>query len=208
MKEKTQEQLPKIESTITQPSQTVIWVIIIVGSIIAITGAIYLGLGAGKSLAPIISNKQPKPTYVSLPIPTIEPGPSESIIRAPTVTPVITSEKLSPTPTISSDLINEDDYILDFSNIRIVTTNDLTNLSPWQLKVARNEIYARHGRNFVHQDLSCYFAKQSWYQVDADYSDSLLSKLETNNAIFILNYEKKISSPLINKDSGCDQDNP
>lgn len=100
---------------------------------------------------------------------------------------------------------NEGLYILSFSNVRAVTTTDLENLTPWELKVARNEIYARHGRPFVHQDLTCYFAQQAWYQLDQDYQKGSLSELETSNAVFILNYEKAINSPLINTDSGCNQ---
>lgn len=206
MEEKTQKQSPKIENTneikeipMTTPSSRVSnWIIVSIGSLIAIVGAIYLGLNAGKRLAPVISDKLPRPSiYISQPIPTLEPRPSESMIIAP-------SSVLSPSP----NLTDESEYILDFSSTRTVNIDDLTNLTPWELKVARNEIYARHGRDFVHQDLSCYFNKQAWYQVNTDYSDSKISKLETSNATFILNYEKEIGSPLINKDSGCDQDNP
>ncbi len=96
-------------------------------------------------------------------------------------------------------------YILPASDTKKVTKADLTDLSPWELKVARNEIYARHGREFVHQDLACYFADQIWYSVDPDFSTDSLSDLETANAVFILNYEKDIDSPLVNRDSGCER---
>ncbi len=79
----------------------------------------------------------------------------------------------------------------------------MVGLTEWQLKVARNEIYARHGRDFVHQDLSCYFDKLSWYKIDPEYNENRLSPLEISNAVFILNYEKEINSSLINKDTGC-----
>lgn len=95
------------------------------------------------------------------------------------------------------------DYVLPFSGTRIVNNDDLAGLTPWELKVARNEIYARYGRSFVHKDLSCYFAKQSWYSIDPDYSDVRLSKIDVKNASLILNFEKSINSPLVAKDSGC-----
>lgn len=107
-----------------------------------------------------------------------------------------------PTSPVSGDT-NEEDYILPFSNSREVVREDLIGLTPWQLKVARNEIYARHGRPFVHQDLACYFDKLAWYEIDPEYSENKLSPLEVSNAVFILNYEKEINSPLINKDTGC-----
>jgi flagellar basal body-associated protein FliL len=110
-----------------------------------------------------------------------------------------------PKPVTQNESItqNEGEYILPFSNIRAVVTADLEDLTPWELKVARNEIYARHGRPFVHQDLTCYFAQQPWYQIDQNYQEDNLSELEVSNAVFILNYEKANNSPLINKDSGC-----
>lgn len=122
--------------------------------------------------------------------------------------PSVKSISLDPTPVPDShnqpiQPVVDEDFILPFSNSRVVSKNDLQNLSPWELKVARNEIYARHGRAFVHQDLACYFQDKAWYGIDPLYSEKNLSKLETSNAVLILNYEKEINSPLINKDTGC-----
>ena len=108
----------------------------------------------------------------------------------------------TPTPIVQS---STDDYVIPYSNTRYINEGDLVGLTPWQLKVARNEIYARHGRPFVHKDLACYFATKSWYRIDSAYTDSRLSSLETTNAVTILNYEKKIGSPLMNVDSGCNR---
>ena len=94
-------------------------------------------------------------------------------------------------------------YVISDSDSRIISESELKNLTPWQLKVARNEIYARHGRVFVHKDLSCYFANQSWYSSDPNYSSSQLSLTENKNISTILNYEKKTDSPCLSKDSGC-----
>jgi len=96
------------------------------------------------------------------------------------------------------------DYIISDSATRTIADSDLDNLSDWQLKVARNEIYARHGREFVHKDLQCYFAKKSWYKADSNFSESSLSTTETKNIATILAYEQKINSSLLQTDSGCD----
>ena len=96
------------------------------------------------------------------------------------------------------------DYIISDTNARVISESELTNLTPWHLKVARNEIYARHGREFVHKDLQCYFAKKSWYGIDPLYSESALSTTENKNVATILAYEEKINSPLLQTDSGCD----
>ena len=87
-------------------------------------------------------------------------------------------------------------YILPYSNSRYLTDADLDPLSEWELKLARNEIYARHGRRFKDTQLQDYFNKQSWYKGIYDPDDfdknhgSEISALEKKNAEFILKYEK------------------
>lgn len=117
--------------------------------------------------------------------------------------PSVEQQPTPPSDNQESQTITQKEYILPFSNSRAVIRDDLLELTPWELKVARNEIYARHGRSFVHQDLSCYFKKLSWYEIDPNYTEKKLSTLETSNAVFILNYEKEVNSPLVNKDTGC-----
>jgi len=95
------------------------------------------------------------------------------------------------------------DYIITDSATRVIAESELTSLSAWQLKVARNEIYARHGREFVHKDLQCYFATKAWYQINESFTESALSTTETKNIATIQAYEIKISSPLQSTDSGC-----
>lgn len=95
------------------------------------------------------------------------------------------------------------DYVIPDSSSRVISESEITSLTPWQLKVARNEIYARHGRPFVHKDLQCYFATQNWYAVDPNYSETSLSYTENKNVATILNYEEKIGSSYLRVDSGC-----
>lgn len=93
------------------------------------------------------------------------------------------------------------DYILDFSAWREVTEEDLEGLSPEQLRIARNEIFARHGRQFRDDALNQWFYEKGWYlDISKKYLpeefDSLspnpLSDLERRNAVFIGDYEKKL----------------
>ena len=44
----------------------------------------------------------------------------------------------------ASDTGNSD-YVIPDSSTRYLTNTDLTGLSEWQMRIARNEIYARHG---------------------------------------------------------------
>lgn len=94
-------------------------------------------------------------------------------------------------------------YVIADSDTKVLIESDLTSFTPWQLKVARNEIYARRGRPFVHKDLQCYFAKQSWYRGDPNFSESSLNAVEKKNVETIKNYEIKINSPFYQTDSGC-----
>lgn len=79
--------------------------------------------------------------------------------------------------------------ILPFSSDRALTAADLSGLSNWQLDLARNEIYARHGRPFKRADLRNYFRSQGWYSEDAGFSESRLSSLEKRNADFIRKHQ-------------------
>ena len=79
------------------------------------------------------------------------------------------------------------------SSTRYLTNTDLTGLSEWQIRIARNEIYARHGRIFKSDDLADYFASQSWYtpSVSADqFDNSYLNAIEIENLKLITAYEK------------------
>ena len=93
------------------------------------------------------------------------------------------------------------DYILDFSDQRKVTKSDLTGLSLAELRIARNEIFARHGRQFKDSMLNKWFYSKNWYlNIPHKYSpkdfDSLssspLSSMEYDNAIYIREYEDDI----------------
>ena len=84
-------------------------------------------------------------------------------------------------------------YIIPGSDTRVLQMSDLSNLSPMQLRLARNEIYARHGRKFTDQALQDYFNQQPWYTpvIDADkFSDDMLSPVEKQNIKTISNAEK------------------
>jgi hypothetical protein len=98
----------------------------------------------------------------------------------------------------SFDELQDADYILSFSDSRLITANDLTLLSDFELYIARNEIYARRGRGFKKQDLQDYFGDKSWYvaKYSPDEFDNsvTLSNTEIKNAVFIRDEEKRRNS--------------
>ena len=58
-----------------------------------------------------------------------------------------------------------------------------------QLRIKRNEIYARYGRRFKSADLNKHFGAQSWYRVSDSYSDALLTKNDKANVALIKSFE-------------------
>lgn len=87
-------------------------------------------------------------------------------------------------------------YILPESATRVYSTGELSSLSSWDLMLARNEIYARHGRGFNDADVRSYFQSQSWYtqrytaeEFDA-IANSVLSSTEQANIANIIEVER------------------
>lgn len=86
-------------------------------------------------------------------------------------------------------------YILPDSDKRLIGREDLMNLSPEQCKIARNEIYARHGRKFKDAALQSYFDSCPWYsgRIEPDsFSDSYLSEVEKKNRDAIVAFEQEM----------------
>ncbi|PEC21973.1 TcaA 3rd/4th domain-containing protein [Bacillus cereus] len=79
-------------------------------------------------------------------------------------------------------------FIFPDSDIRKLTSSDLRYLSKEQLKIARNEIYARHGHIFQTKDMQAYFSKQSWYR-ENPYFTGALTNIESYNVELIKSRE-------------------
>jgi len=84
------------------------------------------------------------------------------------------------------------EYVLPDSSSRILSKTDLTGLDNETLRIARNEIYARHGRRFKDSDLQSYFEGKSWYHgsvAPEDFDEGVLSETERANLQLIQEYE-------------------
>lgn len=88
-----------------------------------------------------------------------------------------------------------DDYILPYSDSEYLTEDDLDGLTPDEIRLACNELYARHGRKFKDADYQAYFNSKSWYHgtVEPDDFDdtAVFNKYELANRDFIIAYEKE-----------------
>ena len=84
------------------------------------------------------------------------------------------------------------DFVFPGSSSSYLTKSNLKGLSSSQLMIARNEIYARHGRKFDDPGLRAYFQSKSWYKgtvSPANFSDSVFNKYEKANIMLIKQYE-------------------
>ena len=87
------------------------------------------------------------------------------------------------------------EYLLSDSDSRLIGREDLINLSPEECKIARNEIYARHGRKFKDAGLQAYFESCPWYtgRIEPDaFADSYLSEVEKKNRDTIVAFEQEM----------------
>ena len=88
------------------------------------------------------------------------------------------------------------DYIINGSDSRYISKTELYSFSKEQLRLARNEIYARHGYTFEDKSLQNYFSQKSWYIPDYSlniktWSDGKFNDYEKKNLDTIVMYEKE-----------------
>lgn len=80
------------------------------------------------------------------------------------------------------------DYLFHDSHMRRLTSSELVGLSDWELRIARNEIFARHGYVFESGDLNRYFHSKAWYYPNYSY-DGTINAIEEYNVELIRSFE-------------------
>lgn len=98
---------------------------------------------------------------------------------------------------IQSDTAKYDGYEFVFPNSSHsqLQAPDLWNLSASQLRIAKNEIYARHGRQFADEELQRYFNQCSWYEgmiAPEDFKENVLNETEQFNIRLIQEQQQKM----------------
>lgn len=94
-------------------------------------------------------------------------------------------------------------YVLPDSATHAYSERELADYTDWELYVARNEVYARHGRRFRNEDLQGYFDRQPWYEPELSpdefdaRADSLLNSVERKNVDTILSVETSRGSEYL-----------
>jgi len=88
---------------------------------------------------------------------------------------------------------------MEFFENKAITEQMLRGLSLHELRLLRNEIYARHGRMFRAEWLQQYFFFQPWYNPDENFKDEELSGNDKLNVETIVKYENNIHQELSSK---------
>ena len=81
----------------------------------------------------------------------------------------------------------------------------LRGLSLNELRLLRNEIYARHGRQFKSQLLQEYFDNMSWYQANPAFTEKQLTKVDVTNIRLIKSVEDTLGGPLTEDEQRAEQ---
>lgn len=94
----------------------------------------------------------------------------------------------------ASQAVEVAQYILPESDSRFLTKDDLDGLTQEECRLARNELFARHGRIFQDESLRAYFESLEWYQgtvLPDDFDESVFNEYEFANRDLIVEYEKE-----------------
>ena len=79
---------------------------------------------------------------------------------------------------------------------KLITPAMLRGLSLHELRLLRNEVYARHGRIFKTIWLDQYFGGQPWYDPNPNFKDEELSGPDKTNVETIVAYENKLHNQI------------
>jgi len=79
---------------------------------------------------------------------------------------------------------------------KLITEAMLRGLSLHELRLLRNEIYARHGRVFKTLWIQQYFGGQVWYDPKDDFKDEDISGTDKTNIETIVAYENKLHNSI------------
>ena len=90
-----------------------------------------------------------------------------------------------PSELAGANMEGDNSYILSESSNRYYSKEELSALSDYDLQMAINEIYARHGRKFDTKSIREYFEKKTWYKGTISPAD-----FDKNEASYFNKYEK------------------
>ncbi len=95
---------------------------------------------------------------------------------------------------VGSDSASDSTKSAELSTLVLLKEADLEGLSAEELRLKRNEIFARHGYIFKDKALTGYFSKFDWYKPQNKDVTAMLSETERKNSELIKTMEAKANS--------------
>jgi len=86
----------------------------------------------------------------------------------------------------------EDPSLLD----KMLNVKQLEKLSRRDLRLLRNTVYARRGRQFKSDLLDNYFGSMEWYHVDPTFTEDRLTAIDKKNIAIVQSVEATLGGPL------------
>ena len=138
-----------------------------------------------------------------LPVSSAVPRESLPAVTEPSSSPSESEDESSEEPLSDPYPIVETEtsfYLMPQSSYERLTEKDVEGMTDQELMLARNEIYARHGRLFIAEDVKAYFEGQDWYEGSIqpeDFDDEKeLNEAELRNIQFLLRMEKEAAEQI------------
>ena len=144
-------------------------------------------------VVPATATPTPVVTVTVTPVPTATAVPVPTVIATPIPTAVPTVMPAEPVYTGGY-------YIFPDSSNSYLSRAQVESLDVYTLYLARNEIYARHGRMFKNSDLQQYFGSQSWYMPlysPENFDEGVFNAYEKENINLIKSVEQAYGSPYL-----------
>lgn len=110
----------------------------------------------------------------------------------------IASEPVAEAEPETETLETESEYIFEDSDSRFLEEDEIYALTQEEMRIARNEIYARLGRKFTDEALQEYFDSKSWYapllepEEFDELGDDIFNEYEFANKNLIAEIEKEL----------------
>ncbi len=126
----------------------------------------------------------------------VEGGEIVLLIQPGKLAPILAGYLKIPTGVYISDMHYDFDvdYIIPDSSSRYLDREDLEGLTKEELRIARNEIFARHNRYYRDEPLNEYFSSKSWYSgtIPAeDFSYDVFNDYEIKNLELMNEYDRE-----------------
>ncbi|MBO4365368.1 MAG: YARHG domain-containing protein [Eggerthellaceae bacterium] len=162
--------------------------------------ALYTAIGGAILIAPLNEDRAAALSYDHSELPVVPNLPSLKDAKKSAKDKKNSDKKSTSSASSSSAAAKSNSYMLPDSATRTYTKAELKKLSDYELFIARNEIFARHGRKFQSAELKRYFESKSWYKGTVEaaaFKESVLNANEQANAALIRQIEESRGSKYI-----------